>query len=88
MKSKRIRTSQWLRLVRVKHTSDDGVETYGPETETHDREVDQVTHGWPTLEEADPAFVSLVDAQESNMPKGKGTYGTKKGRPPKKPKKK
>jgi hypothetical protein len=47
---------------KIKHTSDDGVETYGPETETHDREVDQVTHGWPSLEEADPAFVSLVDA--------------------------
>ena len=47
---------------KVKHTSDDGVETYGPETETHDREVDQVTHGWPSLDEADPAFVSLVDA--------------------------
>ena len=47
---------------KVKHTSDDGVETYGPETETSDREVDQVTHGWPSLEEADPAFVSLVDA--------------------------
>ena len=73
---------------KIKHTSDEGVETYGPETETHDREVDQVTHGWPTLEEADPAFVSLVNAQESNMPKGKGTYGTKKGRPPAKPKKK
>ena len=73
---------------KIKHTADDGVETYGPETETHDREVDQVTHGWPSLEEADPAFVSLVNAQESNMPKGKGTYGTKKGRPPKKPKKK
>ena len=47
---------------KIKHTSDKGVETYGPETETHDREVDQVTHGWPSLEEADPAFVSLVDA--------------------------
>ena len=47
---------------KVKHTSDEGVETYGPETETCDREVNQVTHGWPTLEEADPAFVSLVDA--------------------------
>jgi len=44
---------------KVKHTSDDGVETYGPETETHDREVDQVTHGWPSLE-VDPAFVSIV----------------------------
>jgi hypothetical protein len=47
---------------KIKHTSDKGVETYGPETETSDREVDQVTHGWPSLEEADPAFVSLVDA--------------------------
>ena len=49
---------------KIKHTSDEGVETYGPETETHDREVDQVTHGWPSLEEVDPSFVSLVDAQE------------------------
>jgi len=44
---------------KVKHTSDDGVETYGPETETHDRDVDNVTHGWPSLE-VDPAFVSIV----------------------------
>ena len=57
---------------KIKHTSDDGVETYGPETETHDREVDQVTHGWPSLEEVDPSFVSLVDAQENNMPVVKG----------------
>ena len=47
---------------KVKHTSDEGVETYGPETETHNRDVDNVTHGWPSLEEVDPAFVSLVDA--------------------------
>ena len=47
---------------KVKHTSDEGVETYGPETETSDLEVDQVTHGWPSLEEVDPSFVSLVDA--------------------------
>ena len=46
---------------KVKHTSDEGVETYGPETYTTNHEVDQVTHGWPSLEE-DPAFVSLVDA--------------------------
>ena len=57
---------------KIKHTADDGVETYGPETETSDREVDQVTHGWPSLEEADPAFVSLVDAQENIMPVVKG----------------
>ena len=47
---------------KIKHTSDEGVETYGPETETSDLEVDQVTHGWPSLEEVDPSFVSLVDA--------------------------
>lgn len=46
---------------KVKHTTDDGVETYGPETETSDREVDQVTNGWPSLE-VDPAFVSIVPA--------------------------
>jgi hypothetical protein len=46
---------------KVKHTTDDGVETFGPETETSDREVDQVTHGWPSLE-VDPAFVSIVPA--------------------------
>ena len=46
---------------KVKHTSDEGVETYGPETETSDLEVDQVTHGWPSLEEVDPSFVSLVN---------------------------
>jgi len=45
---------------KVKHTADNGTETYGPETYTSNHEVDQVTHGWPTLEEADPAFVSLV----------------------------
>ena len=47
---------------KVKHTTDDGVETYGPETETSDREVDQVTHGWPSLEDLDPAFVSIEPA--------------------------
>jgi len=45
---------------KIKHTSDEGVETYGPETETSNRDVDNVTHGWPSLEEVDPAFVSLV----------------------------
>jgi len=46
---------------KVKHTDDDGVETYGPETEANDRNVDQVTHGWPSLE-VDKAFVSIVAA--------------------------
>jgi hypothetical protein len=40
----------------IKHTSDSGVETYGPETETSDREVNMVTHSWPSLE-VDPALV-------------------------------
>ena len=44
---------------KVKHTADDGAVTYGPETYTLNRDVDNVTHGWPTLE-VDPAFVSLV----------------------------
>ena len=47
---------------KVKHTAEDGTETYGPETETSNRDVDNVTHGWPSLEEADPAFVSIVAA--------------------------
>ena len=45
----------------IKHTSDEGVETYGPETETSDRSVDNTTHGWPSLE-VDPAFVSITGA--------------------------
>lgn len=49
---------------KVKHTADDGTETYGPETETFDRNVDQVTFGWDAAPDAplDPAFVSIVDA--------------------------
>ena len=47
---------------KVKHTAEDGTETYGPETYTTNHEVNQVTHGWPSLEEADPSFVSLVGA--------------------------
>jgi len=46
---------------KVKHTSDEGVETYGPETETFNRDVDMTTHGWPSLE-VDLAFVSIVAA--------------------------
>lgn len=45
---------------KVKHTAEDGTETYGPETYTRNHEVDQVTHGWPSLAEVDPSFVSLV----------------------------
>ena len=45
----------------IKHTSNEGVETYGPETATSACDVDNTTHGWPSLE-VDPAFVSIVDA--------------------------
>lgn len=46
----------------IKHTSAEGVETYGPETETHDREVNLVMFGWGDApdDEADPSFVSIV----------------------------
>ena len=46
---------------KVKHTSAEGVETYGPETESSAREINMLMH-WtanPT-DEADPAFVSLT----------------------------
>ena len=46
---------------KVKHTDEDGVETYGPETTTSTREIDMCTHfsANPT-DVVDPAFVSLV----------------------------
>jgi hypothetical protein len=46
---------------RVKHTSDDGVETYGPETEESNRHINMTMH-WTTnpMDDVDPAFVSLV----------------------------
>jgi hypothetical protein len=49
---------------KIKHTSDEGVETYGPETETHDREVNLVMFGWGDSpdDEVDLAFVSIVGA--------------------------
>ena len=46
---------------KVKHTSEEGVETYGPETTSSTREINMLMH-WtanPT-DEVDPAFVSLV----------------------------
>ena len=46
---------------KVKHTSEEGVETYGPETESHTRHINMCMH-WtanPT-DEVDPAFVSLT----------------------------
>ena len=46
---------------KVKHTDDEGVETYGPETTTHTREINMCTHfsANPT-DVVDPAFVSLT----------------------------
>ena len=46
---------------KVKHTSAEGVETYGPETTTHTRNINMCTHysANPT-DEVDNAFVSLV----------------------------
>ena len=46
---------------KVKHTDDDGVETYGPETTTATRNIDMCTHFTANPTDAvDPAFVSLV----------------------------
>jgi hypothetical protein len=46
---------------KVKHTAEDGTETYGPETTTATREIDMCTHfsANPT-DVVDPAFVSLT----------------------------
>ena len=46
---------------KVKHTAEDGTETYGPETDTSNRHINMCLH-WtanPT-DEVDPAFVSLT----------------------------
>jgi len=46
---------------KVKHTAEDGTETYGPETTTHTREIDLCTHFSVNPTDAvDPAFVSLT----------------------------
>ena len=46
---------------KIKHTSEDGVETYGPETDEDTREINMTMH-WTTnpKDEIDPAFVSLT----------------------------
>jgi hypothetical protein len=52
-----------LSVRKVKHTAEDGTETYGPETEEHNVEINMVTGGWtgnPTAE-VDQAFVSLTE---------------------------
>ena len=48
---------------KIKHTSDEGVETYGPETaEPSNREINMTMHfdAVDPLAEIDPAFVSLI----------------------------
>jgi hypothetical protein len=47
---------------KIKHTAEDGTETWGPETEAHDRNIDMVLHyeAVDPSAEIDPAFVSLV----------------------------
>jgi len=54
--------SPHLEVRKIKHTSDEGVETYGPETHEVSREVDLTKHfnAVDPLAEADPAFVSLT----------------------------
>jgi hypothetical protein len=46
---------------KIKHTSEDGVETYGPETDEHTRHINMLMH-WTAnpKDEIDPAFVSLT----------------------------
>ena len=46
---------------KVKHTAEDGTETYGPETESSAREINMLMH-WTAnpIDEVDPAFVSLT----------------------------
>jgi hypothetical protein len=52
-------------VTEVRYTStydDEGVETIGPETETHDRTVDKTTWGWPEAPDAevDPYHVRYL----------------------------
>jgi hypothetical protein len=51
-----------LSVRKVKHTSEEGVETYGPETEEFNVEINMVTGGWTENpnDEVDPSFVSLT----------------------------
>jgi len=46
---------------KIKHTSEDGVETYGPETDEYNRHINMTMH-WTAnpMDDVDPAFVSLT----------------------------
>lgn len=52
-----------LSVRKVKHSTEDGEETYGPETEEFNVEINMVTGGWTEHPdtEVDPAFVSLTE---------------------------
>lgn len=52
----------FVEVRKIKHSSEDGTETYGPETEEVELTISMVTGGWPVdpLAEVDPAFVSLT----------------------------
>jgi hypothetical protein len=54
---------QFKEVRKVKHTSEDGVETYGPETEESIRTISGADARWPVdpLAKVDPAFVSLTE---------------------------
>ena len=49
---------------KVKHTAEEGTETYGPETESYNRDINLTMHfeAVDPLAEVDPAFVSLTKA--------------------------
>ena len=55
--------ASYTEVRKVKHTADDGTETYGPETESFTRTIDKCMHFNATdpLAETDPAFVSLTE---------------------------
>jgi len=55
--------ASYTEVRKVKHTADDGTETYGPETESFTRSIDKCMHFNATdpLAEVDPAFVSLTE---------------------------
>ena len=50
-----VKAYQNYAIVEVRYLSSyvDGVETIGPETASHSRDVDQVNFGWPTAPDAD-----------------------------------
>ena len=55
--------ASYTEVKKVKHTAEDGTETYGPETELFTRSIDKCMHFNATdpLAEVDPAFVSLTE---------------------------